>query len=104
MHVQIVTFGLNDVGEADYVAACQEETPAFGSIPGLQAKIWLRDADSQTYGAVYLWRDREAYEDYLKGEVWAAVEGDPALSGVQSRDFDVIEQLTRETQPGVALV
>ncbi len=30
------------------------------AVPGLLAKVWLRDADVDTYGGLYLCRDREA--------------------------------------------
>jgi hypothetical protein len=52
---------------------------------------------------VYLWRDREAYEDYVSGEVWAAVASDSSLTDVKSSDFDVFEDLTRATQPGISV-
>lgn len=104
MHVQIATFGLNGITEDEYLQACQAETATFAAIPGLIAKTWLRDADTNTYGGVYLWCDREAYEAYVAGEVWAAVAGDASLSDVTSRDFAVFEDLTTATQPGLSLV
>ncbi len=104
MHVQVVTFGLDGVSEEEYVEGCKAEAPVFADIPGLIAKIWLRDHESKTYGAVYLWREREDYEAYVKGEVWAAVEGDASLSQVQSQAYEAIDELTRATQPGAALV
>jgi quinol monooxygenase YgiN len=104
MYVQVVTFGLKGISEDEYRDGCQQETSTFASVPGLLTKIWLRDPESNTYGAVYLWRDREAYETYLKGDVWASVEGDESLTNVTSKSFGVIEELTSETQPGVTVV
>lgn len=104
MHVQVVTFGLEGVSEEDYVEGCKTEVATFANIPGLIAKVWLRNDASKAYGAVYLWREREDYEAYIKGDIWAAVEGDPSLSQVQSQAFEAIEELTRATQPGVALM
>ena len=103
MHVQIATFALNGITEAEYHEACQEETSTFAAIDGLLAKTWLRNPDTSTYGAVYLWRDREAYEGYVSGEVWAAVAGDSSLTDVKSSEFDVFEDLTKATQPGVSV-
>jgi heme-degrading monooxygenase HmoA len=103
MHIQIATFTLNGITEDEYHAACQDETETFAAIDGLLAKTWLRSPETKTYGAVYLWRDREAYEDYVSGEVWAAVASDSSLTDVKSSDFDVFEDLTRATQPGISV-
>lgn len=51
-----------------------------------------------------LWRDRADYEAYVQGDIWRSVEDDPSLSGVTSRNFEAIGNLTRATQPGAALV
>lgn len=104
MYVQIVTFGLNGVTEEQFHEFCAGETGTFAALPGLISKIWLRDSDGGTYGAVYLWRDRAAYDDYVQSEVWGAVTADPSLANVKSVAFDVFEDLTRETQPALELV
>jgi heme-degrading monooxygenase HmoA len=104
MHVQVVTYGLRGITEDEYLEACQEETATFAGIAGLLAKLWLRDRDTKTYGAVYLWRDRQAYDNYVKGDIWASVQGDETLSGVTCRDFEVLEDLTAATQPGAKLL
>lgn len=104
MHVQVVTFGLNGIDEDQYHAACEAETGIFGQLPGLLAKVWLRDPATGTYGGLYLWRDRDAYERYVAGEVFAGVKDHPALEGVTSVDFGVFSDLTKATQPEVLLV
>lgn len=104
MHVQVVAFGLEGVGEEEYHEGCRDETGAFADLPGLITKIWLRSEASNTFGAVYLWRDRESYEEYVKGDIFKSIEDDPSLSNVISRDFDVYEDLTKATQPGLAIV
>jgi hypothetical protein len=104
MHVQIVTFGLNGITEEQYRESCQSETDTFAGLPGLLCKIWLRDADANTYGGVYLWRDRDSYERYVTGEIFQSIGDDPTLENVSSRDFGVFEDLTAATQPAVDLV
>jgi Putative mono-oxygenase ydhR len=96
MHTQIVTFRLAGIAEDDYRAAVDALLPTFAGMPGLVSKVWLADADG-TYGGVYVWDDREAMQDYLDGEVFAALRANPALGGVQSRDFGVLEWATRVT-------
>jgi heme-degrading monooxygenase HmoA len=103
MHAQIVTFGLRGITEDEYHDGCEEETGFFAELPGLIAKIWLRNSTANEYGAVYLWADREAYETYVSGEVFRSIKEDPTLADVSSRDFEVFEDLTALTQPGMTL-
>lgn len=103
MHVQVVTFGLKGISEADYHAACQSETGIFAELPGLLAKIWLRDVEANVFGAVYLWADESQCRDYLNGEIFTSIKNDPTLQDVASRDFDVYEDLTAQTHPGVSI-
>lgn len=104
MHVQVVTFGLKGISEEDYHEGCRSETGPFADLPGLLAKIWIKDEALTTFGAVYLWRDRDAYEKYVKGDIFRSIETDPSLSIVTSRSFEVYEDLTKATQPGLTLV
>ena len=75
----------------------------MSDVPGLLAKVWLKAPDGSAYGGVYLWRDREAYESFIAGELWASVLADDSLSEFESRDFEVMEELSAATQPGVRL-
>lgn len=104
MHVQMVTFRLNGVTEEQYHEVCKGQAEAFAALPGLLAKVWLRDPDSGTYGGIYLWQDRAAFEAYLASDLFAAVKSDKALADVNSRDYGVFDDLTQLTQPEVALV
>lgn len=103
MYVQLVTFTLNGPTEEQYHETCRQETGAFADLPGLLAKIWLRDPDSGTFGGLYLWRDRESYRDYIEGDIFRAIQDDPSFDGVTSRGFDHFEDLTKATQPGLTL-
>jgi quinol monooxygenase YgiN len=98
MHIQVVTFRLQDLSDTDYVAGCERDAPAFAAVPGLLSKIWLRDPATGTYGGVKTWADRQAMEDYLKGDVWRALVGSPHFVDAESRDFGVIEAPTRITR------
>jgi len=76
----------------------------MAEVPGLLAKIWLKAPDGRVYGGVYLWQDREAYEEFVGGEVWASVLSDDRMSNLQSDDYDVMEELTKATQPRLKAV
>ena len=98
MHVQVITFQLNDLDEVGYRALCDELAPAFAALPGLISKVWLADAASGTYGGVYLWRDRAAFEAFTQTGLFHAVASHPNLTGVTSKDFGILEGPTRVTR------
>ena len=104
MHAQVITFGLNGITEEQFHDACGADAPTFANLPGLLAKIWLRDPETNTYGGLYLWNDQEAYERYIKGEVFNAIKSDQNLKNVESRDFGVFEDLSSLTMPRLRAV
>src|SRR6266568_2437237 len=104
MHAQVVTFGLNGITEEQFREAAGADTPTFANLPGLLAKIWLRDPETNTYGGLYLWDDQEAYERYIKGEVFNAIKADQNLKNVEARDFGVFEDLSSLTMPKLRAV
>src|SRR5438034_2019689 len=76
MHAQVITFGLNGITEEQFHEACGADAPTFANLPGLLAKVWLRDPETNTYGGLYLWADQEAYDRYIKGEASDAIKAD----------------------------
>lgn len=104
MHVQLVTFQLNGITDEQYREAGEAGAATFAALPGLLSKIWLRDPQSKTYGGLYLWRDRESFEAYVAGDVFKAVTQDRSLADLRSQDFEVLERITKATQPGLAVV
>jgi heme-degrading monooxygenase HmoA len=100
----VVTFGLNGITEEQFHEASSAETKTFANLPGLLAKFWLRDPEKGTYGGVYIWADQEAYEGYIKGEVFNALKADQHLKNVESRDFGVFEDLSSATMPKLRAV
>jgi quinol monooxygenase YgiN len=104
VYIQIITFNLNGPNEEQFLQACSEQTAVFAALPGLLSKIWLRDPATNTYGGLYLWQDRAAYEAYVASDVFKAIQADPAFENVESRGFDHFESLTKATQPGLVVV
>ena len=84
MHAQVVTFGLNGITEEQFREACEADTQTFANLPGLLAKVWLRDPESNTYGGLYLWADQQTYERYIKGEVFDSIKADQNLNRTRS--------------------
>lgn len=101
MHVQVATYRIPEMSDPDFVEANQEFASAMAEVPGLLAKIWLKAPSGNVYGGVYLWEDRQAYENFIAGELWASVLADDSMSDLESRDFAVMTELTRATQPGL---
>lgn len=101
MHAQVVTFGLNGITEEQFHEASGADAPMFANLPGLLAKFWLRDPETNTYGGVYIWADQEAYEGYIKGEIFNAIKADQHLENVESRDFGVFDDLSQVTARGL---
>ncbi len=104
MHVKIINFNLVDMTEEGYRESCDQLAPAFAALPGLQAKIWLCDPETNTYGGVYLFADRDAADAYAASELFRTVGAFPNFANITVRDFAVDEDNTRRTQPGVELI
>lgn len=102
MHIQIVNFNLKGVSEADYRALCDQLAPAFAAMPGLIAKVWLADPDSNTYGGVYTWENKAAMEAYMQSEIFNNVVNHPNLANITSKDFSILEGPTQMTH-GLAM-
>ena len=51
----------------------------------------------ETYGGVYLWADRESFEAYTRGEIFAGIGSNPGFANVTSRDFGVLDAPTAIT-------
>ena len=104
MHVQVATYKIDDMGDDEFIEANHEFASMMSAVPGLIAKVWLTSPDGNLYGGVYLWRDRHAYEDFIGGDLWASVLNDDSLRELESRDFAVMSELTKATQPGLTVI
>jgi heme-degrading monooxygenase HmoA len=99
MHAQVITFGLSDITEEQFHETVAAQAQTFANMPGLLAKTWLRNPETNTYGGLYLWADQEAYERYVNGEVFNWIKTNPHLANLESRDFGVFDDLTSITTP-----
>ena len=97
MYVQIVNFQLNGIDDAQYRHACEEDAPTLATVPGLLSKIWLADQSTNTYGGVYIWRDRQAMQTFVGSDLFRGIAADPQLNNLTSRAFDVLETPTEVT-------
>lgn len=98
MNIQVVTFHLKGLSREDYLAACNQLAPAIAQVPGLISKAFIADPETNTYGGVHVWRDRESMEAYRGSELWRTIEGQPAFVGLVSVDFEVLDEPSRVTR------
>jgi heme-degrading monooxygenase HmoA len=104
MHVQIVTFHLKGISEEDYRRQCEAIASAFANLPGLISKTWLADPETNTYGGVYVWRDRQAMEAYAETDLYKGMLANPHFDDITVRDFAVLKNPTRVTRGTVEVV
>ena len=94
MRVQIITFNLKGLSDEEYRSHCEAIAPAFAQLPGLLSKTWLANAETNTYGGVYLWRDRRSMESYERSDIYGGMLANPHLEGLVARSFPVVEEAT----------
>jgi heme-degrading monooxygenase HmoA len=97
MYVLIVNFNLKDVDEAQYARMCDAVAPAFAAVPGLASKLWIKNADTGTYGGVYLFESRDALNRFQETDLFRSLAVNKNLTNITADDFEVIEAPTRIT-------
>ena len=90
MHILIINFNLHDLPRTDYEAVCNEVSEAFAAIPGLISKKWLANGETNTYGGVYLFTDRQAMVDYQASELYKSLGENPAFVNITATDFEML--------------
>jgi len=98
MHIMVVNFNLEGISEEDYLGTVEPIAPAFAGLPGLISKTWLANAETNTYGGVYIWSDRGAMEAYKQTDIYKGMQANPHFENVIITDFAVVESATRVTR------
>jgi quinol monooxygenase YgiN len=98
MHIAVVSFRLKDMTHEQFAATCDELAPAYAAAPGLVSKVWLSDPTGNTYGGVYTWRDRSAFQAFAESALAKQVMTHPNFTDLVVRDFAVLEGPTRVTR------
>lgn len=73
-------------------------TESGPELPGLVSKTWLANEDTNTYGGVYVWQDREAMEAYRENDIYKGMMDNPYFKDFTVSDFAVLEAPTRITR------
>lgn len=103
MHILVITFQLEGLSTGEFYELCDELAPSWADIPGLISKVWLDSPETNTFGGIYTWESRQAMDDYLQSELFAAVANHPNFANATAKDYGVIEAPTRVTH-GLAAV
>ena len=90
MHILIINFNLHELARPEYEVVCDEVSEAFAAIPGLLSKKWLANEDTNTYGGVYLFNDRQAMLDYQASELYTSLGENPAFINITATDFEML--------------
>ena len=99
--IQVIQFRLAGLDEAHYRAHTERVAGAFSNMPGLLSKVWLANAETNTYGGVYTWRDRASLEQYRASEIYAGLVSNPGFTDVSDHEFGILEEATRVTAPAL---
>lgn len=105
MHIQIVNFHLKGMTDREFRAMSDELAPTFATVPGLISKVWLADADTNTYGGAYLWDSEESCRAYKASDLFNVVKSHPNFADLTSREFGVLDgpsKVTRAVGPALA--
>ena len=99
--IQVIQFRLAGLSAAEYRAHTERVAPVFRTMPGLLSKVWLANADTNTYGGVYTWRDRASLEHYRASETYARLVTSPGFAEFSDRDFEILPEPTLVTAPAL---
>lgn len=86
------------VPRAEYEGAVSPLADDFAQVPGLVWKIWLMNEAESEAGGIYLFEDESSLKAYLEGPLAGAVKTHPALSDLNAKTFDVMEDLSGLTR------
>lgn len=98
MHMLVITFQLDGMPAEAFYGLCNELAPTWAEIPGLISKVWLENAETNTYGGVYTWESCEAMEQFLDSEQFSAIVTHPNFINASVNDYAVTEAPTQVTR------
>jgi hypothetical protein len=103
MPILQVNFTL-DVPVAEYRRMCDEVAQAIADVPGLIWKMWLLNEWEKEAGGIYLFRDKDALDNYVAGPIVAQIRSLPQLKNISMKRFDVMDEVTAVTRGPVTML
>ena len=100
MHILIINFNLKDLSREQFEEECQGLAQAFAEISGLVTKTWLANEETNTYGGVYHFENKQAMLEYKKSEIFSEIGKNPSFTNHIITDFEILEGPSKVTGIG----
>jgi hypothetical protein len=101
--VLVTNFTFN-VSPDEFEKMANDLGPAFAEVPGCSWKIWLIDRGKKEAGAVYLFEDDNALQNFKESALVASVLSNPALGNFELRERDILKDVSEVTRAPLAMV
>lgn len=73
------------------LAAAEERRPLFEAMPGLVQKYYVEHDEPNTYGGIYIWKDKASMAAFLQSDLFQTI---PAAYGIKTKpEVEVIPVL-----------
>lgn len=83
--------------EKEFIKAAPKFGPK-GEVRGLLWKIWLVNETERLFSGIYLFKDENSVDAYLKGDVFAELKCLPIISDLETKVFDIMLEPTKITR------
>ena len=87
-----------NVSRKEYEIMTSQLGHAFADVPGCIWKIWLIDDEKKEAGAVYLFENDEALQNFKASPLVASVLSHPALSNFDLKERDILKEVSETTR------
>ena len=94
----LVTNFTYNVTRTEYEKMTKELAQAFADVPGCVWKIWTINEETMEAGAVYLFKDDDALQNFKSSKLVASVLSHPALSNFDFRERDILKEISEITR------
>ena len=98
MHIQIINFNLSGISRSEYEAAAAGAAQPISEMPGLISKRWLANEETNTYGGVHFWDNKQHMQDWMVSQIFKDIGANPAFANAKVTDFEMIESLSAVTR------
>jgi hypothetical protein len=94
----LVTNYSYNVSREEFERMASDLGPAFADVSGCLWKIWLIDDEKKEAGAVYLFEDEKALQNFKTSSLVASVLSHPALSNFDLKERDILKKVSAVTR------
>lgn len=104
MFVQVINFNLEGMTEDEWHAAGRRLLEDYSQTPGLLAKVWIGNPETNTFGGIYFWQDEEALDEFNDGPLGQRIMNHPNYANVSFNRFRIVDELTKKTQQDIQVL